>query len=64
MESKEMVIDKKGGRPRTRPDDEMILSLYANMTSSQIGRMFDVSPATVRSWVARAKKSRVMVNAG
>lgn len=58
MKLNEMTVVKKNGRPRSRPDDEIILKLYKNMTSTQIGMMFDVSPATVRSWVMRAKQSQ------
>ncbi len=52
----------QGGRPRTRPDDDLILRLYNDLTSRQIGMMFEVSPATVRSWVARAKQSQSRKN--
>lgn len=48
----------KGGRPRTRPSDELILKLYRDLSSRQIGMMYEVSPATVRSWVLRAKQSQ------
>ena len=57
------VIEKRkiAGRPRTRPDDQMILTLYESFTAEKIAEAFEVSPNTVRSWVYRARKEQERV---
>lgn len=49
---------KRAGRPRTRPNDEMILKLYEEYTAEDIAKLFEVSPNTVRSWVLRARQDK------
>lgn len=49
---------KRAGRPKTRPNDEMILSLYETFTADEIAQAFEVSPNTVRSWVMRARQAK------
>lgn len=47
---------KKMGRPSKRPAPEFLISLYETYTATEIGKMYDVSPDTVRSWVSRLRK--------
>ena len=47
---------KKMGRPSRRPDPEFLITLYETHTATEIGKMYDVSPDTVRSWVSRLRK--------
>ena len=49
---------KPSGRPTVRPDDGRLIQLYVyeGMTSTELSRMFDVSPSTVRSWVSRLRR--------
>lgn len=49
-------VKKKGGRPSKRPSVDMLNMLYKTMTAREIAEQYDVKEATVRSWIARARK--------
>jgi len=59
--TKNVVVKHTSGRPRSRPDDDLILKLYGMLTSVEISKMYGVSPSTVRSWVRRAKNEGVAI---
>lgn len=50
------ITKKKGGRPSKKPDINVLNMLYQTMTAKQIAEHYDVKEATVRSWIARARK--------
>lgn len=47
------------GRPKSRPDAELLDSIYGKYTATQLGRLFNVSPSTVRGWMHRDKLEEV-----
>lgn len=49
-------VKKKGGRPSKRPSVDMLNMLYGRMTAREIAEQYGVKEATVRSWIARARK--------
>lgn len=52
-----IVFRKQPGRPRRKPEsDEELLELYKTHTATEIAAMYDVKPATVRSWVSKIRK--------
>lgn len=54
---------KKGGRPSRKPEDERILlALYQEHTSRELGELYDVPAGTVRAWVSQARKGCVQGN--
>jgi uncharacterized protein YjcR len=51
-----IIPRKKGGRPSKRPTAYELSVMYRFMTSVEIAKKYDVSPATVRSWLCRYRK--------
>ena len=50
------IKKKLGGRPSKKPSNEELARLYEFMTARQIAEHYEVPVATVRSWIARARK--------
>lgn len=58
-----MELEIKVGRPRTRPDSRTLEAL-AGLKREDVARLYDVNPATVRSWYHRDKKERELAYGG
>lgn len=50
------TLSKRRGRPSSMPDVNTLLNLYQKYTSTEIAKMYDVEPSTVRSWYSRLRK--------
>lgn len=64
MEEKLVYIPKKKGgnpnpkgRPSKRPPLENLAHLYSVFTAQEIADLYGVKLATVRSWIARARRN-------
>lgn len=51
-----MLDRKQAGRTSKRPDVDTLSKLYAEKTAHDIAVMYEVSEATVRSWILRYRK--------
>nr|CDL66178.1 unnamed protein product [uncultured bacterium] len=47
-----IITTKQGGRPTKRPTVDEMCRLYSKHTASEIARMYSVTTATVRGWIA------------
>ena len=52
------VPRKQAGKPTNRPNDDRLIQLYIyeRKTSPELAAMFDVSPSTIRNWIARLRR--------
>ena len=51
-----ITLNKKMGRPTTRPDDETFIKEYTTMTTKAIAEKYEVKPSTVRAWATRIRR--------
>lgn len=56
------IVKKQGGRPTKRPSAEKLQEMYSHMTAREIADECGVSESTVRSWIARLRKSEALHN--
>lgn len=45
-----------GNKVSKKPSLEVLSDLYSKMTAKEIAAMYDVSPSTVRTWIASYRK--------
>lgn len=55
------IKKKKAGRPTRRPTIEQLAMLYEMSTAADIAKEYEVSVATVRGWI---RKARIEANKG
>lgn len=61
-----LILTKKLGRPRVRPDDDTLAELYNTRPTKEIAEMYGVKPSTVRGWasqIRRAEEARAAAEA-
>ena len=53
-----VIPPKHKGRRSKRPTDKILVALYEEYTTIEIGDMFRVPPATVRTWMFNLRKEQ------
>lgn len=57
-----LIAKKRSGRPSNRPDAEKLAELYSGHTAQQIADMYNVSVATVRTWINNERRKERIEN--